>query len=615
MARADSAATIAVVAMTLGRAYILSCVIALLCSDINVNASVLVLKFAQAASLAKSAGFPKPLSNASQATTQFFGTRLNRSIYAITQCAEGDFGVKKSEIVRSNLSDDGCSYGAWILFWFLFGIALMLTLLSCCFGFCVGRNCCECCGKPCAPACGGNAPTVTYSHLWVGTNFALYIALIGIVLFLTILGYLGTITANTSATRFADSLPACFNYLTELRGSVNAQVLGLSSTVADPLYIANKRLLGLNTVNVSSLALTQALTSLDSLLYDLQIFVEGCDASTKSCNSLSEPVSWNKCSNGFHIYSQGSAALLSTGRPNPACNDASGNFKECPCCRDCSIARDHISNSRSIIPLDWKKLDLRISELDLKKCIDDAASHADSPFRELQLTIRFANSSAHSWYNSLSDSANLRFGLSIAIWVPGWIMILLAMLGTMLGSCKGALIVMNSPILQPGGVGHCLHWAAFVTGVLWVSFVTLPLFAATSLVSVPLSDLCELVPASGGDSSNLHAILSRAPGLDGSSPSRNVFLNDALDHCLLALNGSFLNSTRTGLLVSKAFEPLKVANRISNATIAQLLSARNQTSSVLRAYGIVDLRKMQAQLQISPEFDKNCLGVTLAYFL
>jgi len=159
--------------------------------------------------------------------------------------------------------------------------------------------------------------------------------------------------------------------------------------------------------------------------------------------------------------------------------------------------------------------------------------------------------------------------------------------GTMLGSCKGALIVMNSPILQPGGVGHCLHWAAFVTGVLWVSFITLPLFAATSLVSVPLSDLCELVPPSGGDSSSLRAILSRAPGVDGSSPLRNVFLNDALEHCLLALNGSFLNSTRTGLLVSKVFEPLKVANRVSNATIAQLLSARNQTSSFLPAYALL----------------------------
>jgi hypothetical protein len=576
--------------MLSARSRLILCFIASLCSVTSVNSSELILKFAQAASSAKSAGFPKPLSNASQASTQFFGTILNRSFYAITQCAEGELGVKKSEIVRNNFSDDGCSYGVWILFWFLFGISLMLTLLSCCIGFGAGRNCCECCGKPCAPACGGNTPTVTYSHLWVGTNFALYIALLGIVMFLSILGYLSTTTANESATRFAATLPGSFNYMTELRGSINTQVLGLSSTMADSLYMANKRLVGLNAINRSSLALEHALRSLDSLLYDLQIFVEGCNVSNITCNSQSDTLSWNKCSDGLHVYSQGSPARLSTGEPNPACNDLSGAFKQCPCCHNCSIARNHISSSRSILPRNWEKLDLKLSEIEFKKCIEGAASHADSPFRELQQSIRFANSSAYSWYNSLSQSVNLRFGLSIAVWIPGWIMIAFAMFGIMLGSCKGALIVMNSPILQPGGVGHCLHWVAFVTGVLWISFITLPLFAATSLVSVPLSDLCELVPRSGGDSSNLRAILSRAPVVDGSSPFRNVFLNDALQHCLLTLNGSFLNSTNTGFLVSKAFEPLRVANRVSNTTMTELLSARTHTTSFLRAYGIVNLR-------------------------
>jgi hypothetical protein len=447
-------------------------VITILCSATNVDASLIIFKFSQAASSAKSAGFPNSLSNSS---TQFFGTILNKSFTAITQCVGGDFGVKKSEIIRS-ASGDGCSYGVWILFWFLFGISVMLILLSCCIGFGVGRNFCECCGQPCAPACGGNTPTVTYSHLWVGMNFALYIALLGAVLFLTILGYLSTIIANESATRFADTLPASFSYLTDLRGSVTVQVRGViqESTVADSLYVANKRLVGLNAVNTSSIALDRSLARLDFLLYDLQIFVEGCTVSTKGCNSQLDSVAWNKCSNGLHLYAQGSPALLSTGKPNPACNDLTGTFKACPCCQNCSIARDHIYNSRSMIPLNWKKLDLSISEFDLKKCIEGAASHADSPFRELQQSIRFANSSAYSWYRSLSDSVNLRFGLSFAVWLPGWIMIALAILGTILGSCKGALIVMNSPIIQPGGVGHCLHWAAFVTGVLWVSFITLP---------------------------------------------------------------------------------------------------------------------------------------------
>jgi hypothetical protein len=562
-------------------------IIAILCAATSVDGSSLVLNFAQAASSAKSAGFLP--NNSSRASTQFFGTILNRSFSAIIQCAEGDFGVKKSEIIRSSSSDDGCSYGAWILFWFLFGISLILVLLSCCIGFGFGRNCCDCCGKPCAPACGGNAPTVTYSHLWVGANFVMYVALLGVVLFLTTLGYLSTIIANESATRFAETLPASFNYLTELRGSVALQVLGLSSTVANPLFSANKRLDGLNAVNISSIALDKSLMRLDTLVKDLQIFVEGCDVSTKSCNSSdsqSDSVVWNKCDNGFHIYSQGVPALLSTGKPNPACNDLSGTFTSCPCCYNCSIARAHILSTRSMIPLNWKMLDLSISKIDLKQCIESAASHADSPFRELQQSIRFANNSAYSWYSSLSNSVDLRVGLSFAIWLPGWIMVAFAIFGSILGSCKGAIIVMNSPITEPGGIGHCLHWVAFVIGVLWVSFITLPLFAATSLLSVPLSDLCELVPNSGGDSSNLRAILSRAPAVEGSA-LRDLYLNDALQNCLLALNGNFMNSTNTGLLISNAFNPLRVANRVSNTTMTELLSARTQTASFLRAHGII----------------------------
>jgi hypothetical protein len=314
------------------------------------------------------------------------------------------------------------------------------------------------------------------------------------------------------------------------------------------------------------------------------VLVEGCDNTIAVCASTAIPSSsWNKCTRGVHAFSSATAAMLSTLRPNPACYNSSGNFKSCPCCTNCSTLRDLISNSRSMVPANFSRLEQKFSETQIKQCVETSSRNADSTIGALQRSMQFANKTAQSWYSTLQDSIELRSGLNFAVWVPGWLMIALSLLGLALGSCKGALIVMNTPILQPGGVGQCFHWAAFVCGVLWVSFITLPLFAATSIVSIPLSDLCELIPVSGADPTNLISILSRANVLRG--PQHDVDLGDALRHCLLVSNGNFLNSTAASLLLPKPVDSLRIFNRIPNGTIVELLSANIQTAPYIQANG------------------------------
>ena len=246
-----------------------------------------------------------------------------------------------------------------------------------------------------------------------------------------------------------------------------------------------------------------------------------------------------------------------------------------------SLILDCLNN----IPTDWSFLDKGISNTQIKQSVETAAAYADLGIASLQQSTQFANQTAQSWFKSLLDSTEMRTGLNYAVWAPGWIMIVLSLLGLMLGSCKGALVFMNSPLLQPGGIGHCVHWSAFVCGALWVSFIALPLFAATSLVSVPLSDLCELIPASGGDASSLITILSRTSVVDSAVAQPDTYLVDALRRCMLISNGSFLNSTAAGLLLPNAFDSLRTWNRIPNATAAKLLSATVQTAPLTPALG------------------------------
>lgn len=235
------------------------------------TASSVLSGFAQAASSAKAAGFPRSLSNSSYAATQFFSTVLNKSFATVTQCVKGDLGVSGTEVVRSSATTDGCSYGVWILFWFFLGLSLMLLMLSCYTGFCVGRTCCECCGKPCAPACGGNLPTITYSNMWAGTNLFFYLVLLFSTLLLTVLGYLSTKNANDAATRLADIVPSTFDYITDVRDSTRGNILSLASSVSAPFAAANKKLSSISTVNTTAAALLIALSGLDSLIFDLQV--------------------------------------------------------------------------------------------------------------------------------------------------------------------------------------------------------------------------------------------------------------------------------------------------------------------------------------------------------
>ncbi len=88
-----------------------------------------------------------------------------------------------------------------------------------------------------------------------------------------------------------------------------------------------------------------------------------------------------------------------------------------------------------------------------------------------------------------------------------------------------------SSLSHPGNIRNCLHWTAFSMVVFWVPLATLPLFAALSIVNLPLADFCRLVPRTGEDPSWLLEIFSVA----------DQSLTDAFRGCVLTPNWSIIN--------------------------------------------------------------------------
>jgi hypothetical protein len=153
-------------------------------------------------------------------------------------------------------------------------------------------------------------------------------------------------------------------------------------------------------------------------------------------------------------------------------------------------------------------------------------------------------------------------------------MVALAVVGLALGSCKGHGAHKNLSSIERG-----FTWAAFGVGMFWVCLITLPLFSALSIISVPFSGFCGLIPSTGDDPSNVIALFNDSVGLKDPS------LSDIFSKCLLAPELSLLNLTNNQQILS-AFDQLQQSKyKVPNQTASTDLAAELQGADFKKSLG------------------------------
>jgi len=530
-------------------------------------ASTSTSDFSKAAFAARSAGFP----SLSDASTQLFSALFHDGPQAALNCVLKGSKPKSSSGIELT---HACEYISWIAFWFLFALVLAILLFVVCMGFCFGRWCCKCCCKPCSlEACGGNKPTVTYTTGWAIFHSVVYISVLILFFSLTIVGVLCFMDTSTAITGMGKESLSSLSYISRLLNEIGPNILGLSPIANSIASSLNQRLDGIAVVNASATAFVQSLVTTDSQIQKLQFFVEGCKSSVPMCSSQQNPAGWNQCANGAHTT--GIGAVMSSGKTNPACRDQSGYNKTCPCCSNCSITRALLSETKLGVPTSWARLDKRISTTEIDGYLKDASTSINDLVNPLQKFVLDTKENVNRFFATVEDNKSLRIGVSVAVWAPGWAIATFALLGIFLASYSESPCALESSLAHPGNIGHCLHWTAFSMAVFWVAFVTLPLFAVLSIVSLPLADLCRLVPRTGEDPSRFLEIFS------ASDPD----VSAAFRRCVLAPDGSILDQ-RLKDKVNETFDSLRVVkNRIPKQTIVDYLSAQGQSAPFVRAQG------------------------------
>ena len=399
----------------------------------------------------------------------------------------------------------------------------------------------------------------------------------------TVIGLVCMTDASTATTTLGNEIIASLDYLSQRLNDIGPNILKLSPTANAIVDNVNSRLDGVTAVTAAAKRFDQSLASAAGLVQNLQFLVEGCTAAVPVCNQQQNPAGWNKCVNGRHTGSVGKGAVMSSGATNPACKDASGAVKSCPCCTNCTATSTLLADSQGKVPASFDAFQKQISPAEINKYLNDAANSAINLVSSIQSFVSSTRDSVKSAMSSLDSDGNksLRNGVIFGIWAPGWLIAFLALLGLFLSPCaEPSSCAPRSSLAHPGKVGHCLHWTALVLGVLWVTFVALPAFAVLSVVSLPFSDLCRLVPRSGDDPSEFIRVF-----LSGSTASSSQNVSDVLRRCVLVPGGSLVDASLSDR-VDKAFDPLRVAkNRIPNRTISQYLTTQSQAAPFELALG------------------------------
>ena len=293
-------------------------------------------------------------------------------------------------------------------------------------------------------------------------------------------------------------------------------------------------------------ALRNTLSSLSGAAWSLRELVEGCNIHSSSCSSsgFGPFDDWNFCSYasaddpGTHALGIG-ATLSDNTTVNPACRDhVSGEPRPCPCCAVCHRLIELVDAQLGSVPTDSAVLALNTT-LPPEMVLAPALSTVDT-YRPSLTSVTESLGPVNESMVETESAVQRQLGKLLAVelvWLPAVCSLACVLAAALLmrksrgGGCGddgvfGRTGSRNEVYVRQEGKHEedarlrkslmCIN-AAFYCG-LCAALVASLLFAGLSVAALPLSDVCEIIPASNGSA----AALLRVFEIDGLAQSDSL---------------------------------------------------------------------------------------------
>jgi hypothetical protein len=503
-------------------------------------------------------GLPKGWVNVQAGPVPWFNSVLRRNESALIDCG-GDAVV------------NACVYNVWLLFWVFLGGGGFLVAAFVLTFFCCGRCLISRCGPPCcASSCGGWTPTQEYSDCASWCNLVSMIVLGLLIGVLSIFGFAASLQVSQDLLLTFRSVAEVRSYLPALRGDVVYRLNRLKQAAKRDRRNYGPYLTGLNqSVILTQNARGRTLELQESIL-ELRRLVEGCARNVTAEERLCEPtgsVDINTCAGTPPAHMQPDASLsasasITAGTRNPACRAPDGSRTSCPCCTTCDKLQGYVAEVIGNLPnglRDYVVLGSGVGEAALdysralergvESCVADVARDSQVPLDALVQSPLWGYDQVwetHKFFNASAAGLEPIPWVALGVFSPSWIAILASLLGLLL-SLKRA---------GGHGVANTAWWTAFCFAGIAFLYALL-LTGSLSLISIPLSDICRVLPSSPTDTpARLLRALSPSGVLNDTQPSPQV--QGAVTQCLAAgLAGSIFDavppsSEGSGLAVVRA---------------------------------------------------------------
>jgi len=457
--------------------------------------------------------------------------------------------------VRPFRGEDGsaCSYIDTILGTALLGLVLMGgTLLMQC-SLCCARYfpCLEFCGICCGePACGNRLPTKRRKKQWVfRCNLALFF-LSGTLVGEATLGWRTTVQLEfdgyqaIEAMDFAISLKDIFRNTTEF-GFRELRVEG-----KERMQIINRRLSSLSNLTQQTVEANRTMVELKKRIDAIRSFIEGKRNGTQQENPCTfydrptglpltfdtllllwrlpdgnESIALNPPAK--HDFGVGSGQVLTNGRVAPTCTkhtfvatDYQPEDMECPCCRECVIYDNAVTEGIEAMPgrVKFEKLDQRLPWEFLDADIDALEWNLERGIQVIERRMDQVIASMALFRTVMTEVLSAMAGVQFLLWGLTVLAVAFISLGQLISSYK------------------CLFYGYFVGTVACV-VILFPFFTFGSLLVLPFGDACAGIPRTGGDTSSFLSTFSPT----GDLRDVNVSTVRMVQDCLASESGNVWN--------------------------------------------------------------------------
>ena len=304
---------------------------------------------------------------------------------------------------------------------------------------------------------------------------------------------------------------------------------------------------GLRELRTGLHAMREALEALKDSALGLEEFVEGCKAGPGPCGGTSS--SWNLCAysslqdNGSHPV--GAGVQLSNGHSSPACRDpVSGAPVACPCCAACHRLACMVDAALAEMPSDGAVDALNVT-YSPEEILDAARETVDQYRPSIESTMESLAPVNDSMVQAEGEVNAHMYKLVAAdgvLWLPAACVLTcvgMALLRTMARSPgdlddtdetdegQGTPMRDEGKHAEEARKGAALWYLhmSFYGGLAAAALLAAPMFALLSIGTLPLSDVCLIIPATNESASALLRVLEVEGAVTASSAARTFALS------------------------------------------------------------------------------------------